>query len=587
VKSLRARVAIIVLLAFVPAFIVVWIASRNERNDARDDTAAETHAIAANVGDQYGQLLTDTRTLLHTIGSITPSGTVLSQCPTALAALTRQTPAYDNIFIVRADGTVACSAKSMPSVVTRAQAPWLRRAIADHEFVGLAPSATGASGTQKFTIAVGLTNARGQFAVAAQLALDRLQTIVGTATSTKATAVSLVDARNVVLLEQPRGTGVGKQLPDASLATAIRAPGGEHRTVVTDGPDGVRRIYTGERLSQPARAIVLAGIPTSVAYEQTTHWLRMRLVVLLFATLLAVAIALAFAHLSVIRRIRKLVTMTRRIGAGDLNARSDARASDEIGELGRSLDAMADELQAREVEHDALLGAIVEASEEERKRIAGDVHDDSIQVMSAHVMNLQLLRRRVDDPELQQRIRDLEESGRAATARLRDLVFELHSPTLEERGLAVALENLLERTFEGERVAIAVENHLDEEPPLPTSATAYRIAQEAIRNARQHAEPRSVRIQVTRDDSTLLLRVIDDGRGFDPARVGDRPGHLGLRGIAERAAAVGGVVRVESAPGRGTTIECRLPWLRAEPDQTGSPSTAQAASSRSSAPFTT
>ncbi len=222
---------------------------------------------------------------------------------------------------------------------------------------------------------------------------------------------------------------------------------------------------------------------------------------------------------------------------------------------------MADELQLREEERAHLLTAIVEASEEERKRIAGDVHDDSIQVMSAHVMNLQLMRRRVDDPETQQRIRDLEQSGRAATARLRDLVFELHSPTLEEHGLHAALETLLDRAFEGAGVTHSLSSSLDTEPPLPTAATAYRIAQEVIRNCRQHAEAETITVDVSRSESDLVLRVADDGRGFDPAAIGDRPGHLGVRGIHERAAAVGGSVTIESAPGRGTTVVCRLPWL--------------------------
>ena len=329
--------------------------------------------------------------------------------------------------------------------------------------------------------------------------------------------------------------------------------------MVTNGPDGVRRIYTGERLSDPAGAVALAGIPTEVAYAEPAHWLRVRVVALLVATFIALVVALAFAHLSVIRRIRELVTMTRRIGAGDLTARSDAHTGDEIGELGRSLDSMADELRAREAERAHLLGAIVEASEEERKRIAGDVHDDSIQVMSAHVMNLQLLRRRVDDLELQTRIRDLEESGRAATARLRDLVFELHSPTLEEHGLKAALETLLDRAFEGEDVVCTVTSTLTVEPPMPTAATAYRIAQEAIRNARQHAQAHTVAVEVGRDGPELVMRVIDDGRGFDPDAIGDRPGHLGLRGMHERAAAVSGTVTIVATPGtaRRSSAGCR------------------------------
>ena len=411
-----------------------------------------------------------------------------------------------------------------------------------------------------FTVAIGMDGPNGPFVVAAQIALDGLASVVGSMESSTAASVTVVDGSNVILFQRPDDVTVGRVATNSGWFAELRRSG-SRAVVVTNGPDGVRRIYTGERLSDPAGAVALAGIPTKVAYAEPAHWLRVRVVALLIATLIALVIALAFAHLSVIRRIRELVTMTRRIGAGDLSARSDAHTSDEIGELGRSLDSMADELRAREAERAHLLGAIVEASEEERKRIAGDVHDDSIQVMSAHVMNLQLLRRRVDDLELQTRIRDLEESGRAATARLRDLVFELHSPTLEEHGLKAALETLLDRAFEGEDVVCTVTSTLTVEPPMPTAATAYRIAQEAIRNARQHAQAHTVAVEVGRDGPELVMRLIDDGRGFDPDAIGDRPGHLGLRGMHERAAAVSGTVTIVATPGNGTTIECRLPWL--------------------------
>jgi len=94
-----------------------------------------------------------------------------------------------------------------------------------------------------------------------------------------------------------------------------------------------------------------------------------------------------------------------------------------------------------------------------------------------------------------------------------------------------------------------------------TSATAYRVAQEAIRNARQHAHARVVSVAVGREDGELVMRIVDDGVGFDPGSVADRPGHLGLRGMRERTAAVGGTIVMESERGRGTTLVCRLPWL--------------------------
>ncbi len=427
--------------------------------------------------------------------------------------------------------------------------------------MGLEDGSSGTA-THLLTVAIEVEDSTGaQFVVSAQIALGGLNALFDGVRTSEDANVSLIDSTDTVLFQAPDPRDlVGEKVDDADVIRVIRTAA-PRSVLVADGPDGVRRIYSEARLSEPSGAVVIAGIPTHVAYEESAHWLRTRVVALIIATLLALAVALAFAHLSVIRRIRDLVTMTRRIGAGDLSARSHVTSGDEIGELGRSLDSMADELRARELERGQLMTAVVEASEEERKRIAGDVHDDSIQVMSAHVMNLQLLRRRVDDPDLQDRIRELEASGRDATARLRDLVFELHSPTLEDHGLTAALESLVERAFEGVDVAASVTSALAEEPPLATSATAYRVAQEAIRNARQHAHARVVSVAVGRDDDELVMRIVDDGVGFDPGSVADRPGHLGLRGMRERTAAVGGTIVVESERGRGTTLVCRLPWL--------------------------
>ena len=550
-----------VLLAFVPAFVVVFVIARTDQDKARDENAEETAELATSVASQYEALLGDTRTLLRAIGSIPADDLVLVQCDAALAALARQSPAYDNLIVFAADGTVVCSARPGAVAVDPKTTDWFQTALATGGFVGLEAGSSD-PGAHPVTIAIADEDANGTpFVVSAQIALGGLNALVENARTSEDASVALVDEQDTLLFQVPDpGELVGTTVEDAAVVRAVRESG-DRDVIVADGPDGVRRIYSEEPLSEPDDAIVIAGIPTKIAYEESARSFRTRVLALVIATLLALAIALAFAHLSVIRRIRDLVTMTRRLSAGDLMARSHVTSGDEIGELGRSLDSMAEELRIKELERGQLMTAVVEASEEERKRIAGDVHDDSIQVMSAHVMNLQLLRRRVDDPELQERIRDLEASGRDATARLRDLVFELHSPTLEEHGLTAALETLVERAFEGVDVAASVTSALSEEPPLATSATAYRVAQEAIRNARQHAHPRVVSVAVGRDGDELVMRIVDDGVGFDPDSIAERPGHLGLRGMRERAAAVRGTIVIESERGRGTTLVCRLPWL--------------------------
>jgi signal transduction histidine kinase len=273
------------------------------------------------------------------------------------------------------------------------------------------------------------------------------------------------------------------------------------------------------------------------------------------------AVAFKLGDLMIGLRLRSLVGVTRRIGAGDLSARSNKGTSgDEIGELETSLDAMAGEIERRDEERLRLLGNVVEAAEAERSRIAGDVHDDSIQVMTAHVMGLQLIRRRVTDPDLEQRLRELEDSGRAAIARLRDLVFDLHSPVLEELGLGAAIQAFCERTFEGEPVRWSVSDRLPGPVPKGARDTAYRVAQEALQNARRHAAPTRVTVALHREGDELVLQVADDGCGFEPDAVGNRPGHRGRLGAHERAEAAGGAVVVVSEPGKGTTVTCRIPW---------------------------
>jgi signal transduction histidine kinase len=109
------------------------------------------------------------------------------------------------------------------------------------------------------------------------------------------------------------------------------------------------------------------------------------------------------------------------------------------------------------------------------------------------------------------------------------------------------------------RHGIEVDGNLCEEPdvPLKTKEALYRIAQEALTNAVKHAQATRLGLRLSHDKESIVLEVSDDGLGFDPT--GSYPGHLGLRSMRERAARLGGVLNVESAPGQGTRIRARFP----------------------------
>jgi PAS domain S-box-containing protein len=197
------------------------------------------------------------------------------------------------------------------------------------------------------------------------------------------------------------------------------------------------------------------------------------------------------------------------------------------------------------------------AQEEERRRIAADIHDDPIQVMSAVDMRLQLLLdhpERVDRHELAQIGEDL----RSSIDRLRNLLFELRPVALDLEGLVPAISMYLEHTARETDWAWRITEALDAEPSEDARVALYRIAQEAIGNVRKHAQATRVEVHVASAQDGLILRVTDDGTGFDPTSR-PVPGHLGLSTIAERVQLAGGRLRVDSGPGRGTVLECWMP----------------------------
>ena len=216
-------------------------------------------------------------------------------------------------------------------------------------------------------------------------------------------------------------------------------------------------------------------------------------------------------------------------------------------------------LKQVDLNRQALLRRLVHAQEEERRAIARDIHDDTIQSMFAVGLNLSTLRKAVHDAAQVQKLDLLEDSVQESTDRLRHLLFELRPAALDEGGLPAALREYLDVMKRETAIDVELETSLERSPASETQVIAYRIAQEALGNVRKHAQARRVECAVSAADDGILTRIADDGVGFEDDRGRPSAGHLGLVSMRERAEMAGGWFRITSSKGNGCLVEFWIP----------------------------
>src|SRR4051794_32447147 len=212
-------------------------------------------------------------------------------------------------------------------------------------------------------------------------------------------------------------------------------------------------------------------------------------------------------------------------------------------------------------EREALLQRALDASDLERRRIAADLHDGTVQELVAASYSLEAARARVGpDSGAATALAGAADTARNAVGELRNLLVDIYPPRLREDGLPNALSDLA-----GQAEQRGITARVDAPPALelPDDVTAllYRTAQEAVRNAVAHAEAREVEIRLSTTNGHATLLVADDGRGFSPedALASREEGHFGLSLLADRVHDAGGKFAIDSQPGRGTRVSAEVP----------------------------
>ena len=207
---------------------------------------------------------------------------------------------------------------------------------------------------------------------------------------------------------------------------------------------------------------------------------------------------------------------------------------------------------------------LVEAQDTERQAISQDIHDEIGGLLSSLSLVLKLVP--IDHPSVRNEINDAIEIVDEIISHIRDLSFRLSPPMLTELGLVPTIGSLTKRFSALTRIGVMFHNELDPDSRYEkaTESTAYRIVQESLTNASKHSDAGAIQIHTRAEDDSIIIHIMDDGSGFDPAKVAGGSRGMGLRGLRERVAMLGGSLEIASVPGEGTRISAVLPMTKLE-----------------------
>ena len=334
----------------------------------------------------------------------------------------------------------------------------------------------------------------------------------------------------------------------------------------------------GPRVVTDVRAPILGGRAGAIRIGMTDERiaralseLRIRLILaLLLCIILGQGLALLLAS-RLARPIHHLVDVVNSLEGGKHSVRARVFDDDEIGRLSRAFNRLADSIQASEAEVEvkeavrvSLINQIVTTQEDERKRIARELHDDLGQSLTSFLLQVRATKAAV--PDSSGRLSGLEDGIEELIRDVRRMAFVLRPAVLDDLGLEQALERYLAELGKSIEPEIGFQflRHDDaiSRPPGVVEVALYRICQEAVSNALRHGGPMTVSVVVVQSADRISLLVEDDGVGVDPDLVKSQTeSGLGLAGIRERVHLLDGNVLIESAPGEGCVVRAILPTV--------------------------
>ncbi len=332
----------------------------------------------------------------------------------------------------------------------------------------------------------------------------------------------------------------------------------------------IEEINTEEGRIHDIAMPIFGGRAGTVRLGITEHQLRQTvsqashelILITIVASLLGIGAAFLLT-ITLTRPILELAETTRALSKGDFEHHVKVLVDDEIGQLGSAFNTMIEKLDTNRRMQARLLQRLISAQEEERKRIARELHDQTSQSLTSLMVGLKVLEGAVTSGKVQSQVQDLRRLTGQILQELHSLSANLRPNVLDDLGLMVALQQYVQQS--AKRFGLAVDFQVAGMENIRLTSDVeialYRIVQEALSNVAKHSYAQNASVLMECRDDMLVVIVEDDGVGFDPAAVmqSEIRDKLGLFGMQERAAFIGGKLTIESQPAHGTTLFVEVP----------------------------
>jgi len=581
--SLRTRLYLLVLAAFIPVCALIFYTAEEQKRIEVRAILNNAILLAHSVANEEHQQLEATHNLLIAISEfILLTDPQSDKVKSFFANLLEQSQGYVDLGVLTPDGLLLSSARGIPPIKGSKQPEWFVRCVEEKVFTMSDYKIEHITHEPLLYFALPVLDKQNQMnaVVFAAINLNWINRSIykSPTESPQGSTLIQIDDSGGILTYEPNSHNWTKpaNFNQSTLQWILKRETGVKESI---GDDGVSRIYafTTVPSSLKARRLYIAlEIPQTIAFAASERVFVRNIILLGFFTVLAVFMVWWASDVLVLRRINTIVQASQKLAKGYLSTRiGPIRGGDELSHLARVFNDMAAALELREVrEQEAkealrrsreqlrdLASYLQDVREQERTRIAREIHDDFGQSLTILKMDLSWLKKQMiqDYPQVHNKIDSMFNVIDASLQTLHTVSSELRPVILDDFGLESAIDWQAEEFKNRTGVECRVESGVTDLNLTKEQSTAvFRIFQETLTNIMRHSNATEVDVRLKMNEDELILEIADNGRGITEAEISNSRS-FGLLGIRERLYPWNGQVDFIGHPNKGTQVIVRVP----------------------------